>query len=69
MGEQKFVYQVKPGFRFGMLNELGEGDTVELTEAEAAGFRDKLRLVEPATAPTADPPAQDPPADSGKGKK
>lgn len=44
--EAKSTYKVKEGCRFGSANELGPGDTVELTEAEAAGFLDKLEKVE-----------------------
>ena len=38
-------YRVKPGQTFG-LARLIAGSTVELTEEEAAGFLDKLELVE-----------------------
>lgn len=40
------VYEVRPGFRFGMGKKLGPGDKVELSVEEAQGFLDKLRLVE-----------------------
>lgn len=43
MGKQ--TYRVKPGQRFGVGKRLGPGDTVQLTEAEAQGFLDKLELV------------------------
>jgi len=66
MGEKQ-TYRVKPGYRFGMLNELGEGDTVELTPQEAEGFKDKLVLVVVETpAPIADPAT--PSAEGAKGK-
>lgn len=48
------VYRVKPGVRHGPFDKYGPGDLVEHTEAEAAGFLDKLELVEEA------PPAPDP---------
>jgi hypothetical protein len=38
-------YRVKPGMRHGAGNQYGPGDEVELTEAEARGFLDKLELV------------------------
>lgn len=38
------TYQIKPGFTFGV-NRLQHPETVELTEAEASGFLDKLELV------------------------
>lgn len=44
------VYQVKPGYRFGL--DLSHPATVELTEDEAAGFLDKL---EPATIEVGEP--------------
>lgn len=40
------TYRVKPGHRFGVGKAKGPGDLVELTTAEAAGFLDKLELVE-----------------------
>lgn len=48
-------YRVKPGFRHGMGKRYGPGDTVEHTEAEAAGFLDKLELVEEAEPEPAQP--------------
>lgn len=42
MAEQKLKFRVRPGFRHGTHNQYGPGDVVELTEAEAAGFADKL---------------------------
>jgi len=40
------TYRVKPGHRFGVGKAKGPGDLVELTTVEAAGFLDKLELVE-----------------------
>lgn len=40
------TYRVKPGYRHGISRVYGPGDAVELTEVEAAGFLDKLELVE-----------------------
>ena len=40
------AYRVKPGYRFGVNNRYGPGDVIELTKQEAAGFSDKLELVE-----------------------
>lgn len=39
-------YTVRPGFTFGASKQHKPGDTVELTEQEAAGFLDKLELAE-----------------------
>jgi hypothetical protein len=50
--EETKTYVVKEGQTWGTNPELEAGDTVELTEAEAAGFEDKL---EPADAPKASP--------------
>lgn len=53
-------YRVKPGYRFGRLKQFGPGDIVELSEAEANGFLDKLEPVSepddpaPAVTPTPD---------------
>jgi hypothetical protein len=44
--EQKKTYKVKEGQVWGSNPELKEGETVELTEKEAAGFEDKLEPVE-----------------------
>jgi len=41
----KQQYRVKPGFTHGQFNQHKAGDIVELTEAEAKGFLDKLELV------------------------
>ena len=46
--EETQTYRVKEGQTWGTNPPLEAGDTVELTEAEAAGFEDKL---EPADAP------------------
>lgn len=48
MTDSKKQYRVKPGYEFGKNKEYKPGDTVELTEEEAAGFLDKL---EPLTGP------------------
>jgi hypothetical protein len=40
--EETQTYVVKEGQTWGTNPELQAGDTVELTEAEAAGFEDKL---------------------------
>jgi hypothetical protein len=39
------TYRVKVGQTWGVNPELQPGDTVELTEKEAAGFEDKLEQV------------------------
>lgn len=39
-------YRVKPGRAFGTSKQHKPGDIVELTEAEASAFLDKLELVE-----------------------
>lgn len=46
-------FMVKPGCRFGAVDQYGPGDIVELSEQEAAGFADKLAPAPaaPATAP------------------
>lgn len=46
--EAKKTYRVKDGQTWGSNPELKAGETVELTEKEAAGFEDKL---EPADSP------------------
>lgn len=43
--EETKTYRVKQGQTWGTNPELQAGDTVELTEAEAAGFEDKLEQV------------------------
>lgn len=43
--EETKTYRVKEGQTWGTNPELEAGDTVELTEAEAAGFEDKLEEV------------------------
>lgn len=59
-------YVVRPGYTFGAYGTFREGDIVELPEADAQGFLDKLELVEGAPAlvteqappaPAAPPPA------------
>ncbi len=40
------TYRVKPGKRHGAGNRYGPGELVTLEEAHAAGFLDKLELVE-----------------------
>ena len=44
-------YRVRPGFRFGAQNQHAPGDVVQLEEAAALGFLDKLELVEEVAAP------------------
>jgi hypothetical protein len=39
-------WRVKPGFTFGAFSQHRPGDIVEMTEAEAAGFLDKLEQVD-----------------------
>ena len=59
-------YQVKPGYTHGAFGQYQAGDVVELTEAEAAGFLDKLAPVaepEPEVAETTPEPP------TGKAKK
>jgi hypothetical protein len=36
------LYQVRPGYTHGAQRQYGPGAVVELTEAAAAGFADKL---------------------------
>ena len=48
MTERK-TYRVKPGQTFGVRSDYGPGDMVQLTEREAAGFLDKLELVDAAS--------------------
>ncbi len=43
--EETSTYRVKEGQTWGTNPPLEAGDTVELTEAEAAGFEDKLEEV------------------------
>lgn len=40
------TYRVRDGFTHGAFNQHKAGDTVTLTEQEAAGFLDKLELVD-----------------------
>lgn len=40
------TYRVKPGYRHGKDGQYGPGDNIELSVEEAAGFLDKLELVE-----------------------
>lgn len=61
------TYRVKEGQVWGTNPELVAGDTVELTEAEAAGFEDKLEPVggkakAAADARAAAEPKEEPPA-------
>ena len=39
-------YTVRPGYTFGNRGQYQPGDVVEMAEAEAAGFLDKLELVQ-----------------------
>jgi hypothetical protein len=56
MPEKKYTYKVLPGRRFGPYDELGPGDTVELTANEAEGFPKTLALVKAPDAPAEEPP-------------
>jgi hypothetical protein len=56
-------YRVKPGFTFGWDDRHGAGAVVELTEAEARGFLDKLELVEAPAAPAQDEEPGDEPGE------
>lgn len=59
------TYRVKDGQTWGNNPVLQAGDTVELTEAEAAGFEDKLEPVDGTGgdySQTPVPPPQQPPA-------
>ncbi len=40
-------YQVKPGYTHGAFGQYQAGDVVEMTEAEALGFLDKLQPLAP----------------------
>lgn len=60
-------YVVKPGHSFGALSQYGPGDVVELTEAEAQGFQDKLMLVD--EEPEAEPQVQARAKGNAKAKK
>lgn len=51
------LYRVKPGFAHGQFGQYKAGDTMEYTPEEAAGFADKLELVEVAPVPTPAQPA------------
>ena len=55
MNDEKRTYRVKAGQVWGPGNRYCEGDVVELTEYEAAGFLDKLELV--SALPLSDPDA------------
>lgn len=46
------LYRVRQGYRHGIGKKYGPGDLVELTEAEAQGFLDKLERVQDAPQPT-----------------
>ena len=48
------TFRVRPGFRHGAGKVYGPGDVVTLSEAEAAGFRDKLEMVAEPQAPVVD---------------
>lgn len=63
------IYQVREGHTFGPFNEHQAGDQVELLEAEAKPFLDKLAFVGKVeetqaspTSPTSPPAEQLPPA-------
>lgn len=61
----KQQYRVRAGVRFGKGKEFGPGDVVELTAEEAAGFLDKLELVD-VVLPSGDTDPGTPPAAAGK---
>ena len=42
-------YVVRPGFRFGAMDQYGPGDIVQLTHEEATSFADKLEVVAKST--------------------
>jgi hypothetical protein len=46
------TYRVRPGFTHGAGRTHQAGDTLELTEREAAGLLDKLELVSVVVEPT-----------------
>lgn len=46
------LYRVRPGFTHGARSQYNAGDTMEYAPEEAAGFADKLELVEVAPVPT-----------------
>lgn len=60
------TYRVRPGFRFGAQNQHAPGDVVELEEAAALGFLDKLELVEEVEEP---PVTESAPSKARKGKQ
>ena len=53
-------YRVRPGFRFGAQNQHAPGDVVQLDEAAALGFLDKLELVEEVAAPVVEAAPDEP---------
>lgn len=54
------TYRVRPGFAHGQFGQYKAGDTMEYTPGEAAGFADKLELVEVAPVPTVEQPVETP---------
>jgi hypothetical protein len=62
--EETKTYRVKVGQTWGVNPELQAGDTVELTEKEAAGFEDKLEPLgrDKTTSGETPPPAPTAPA-------
>jgi len=54
------LYRVKSGFAHGQFGQYKAGDTMEYTPEEAAGFADKLELVEVAPVPTGKQPTETP---------
>ncbi len=54
------LYRVRPGFEHGTRGCYKAGDIVEHTPEEAAGFADKLELVEVEPAPTIKQPTDAP---------
>lgn len=66
-GLKMTAYRVKPGFTFGAQSQHKPGDVVELTKEEAAGFLDKLEIVESSVSKP-DKPVRSP-ASTSKGRK
>lgn len=54
------LYRVRPGFVHGLKDEYKAGDTLDLDSRAAAGFADKLELVEVEPVPTVKQPAAAP---------
>ena len=58
---ERYLYRVRPGRLFGARKDIVEGDAIELTEAEASPFLDKLERVEADDEPRTDERASDGP--------